>query len=135
TRGRIIDALAFPAVPGALPSSLLEGRPDVRQAEQNLIAANADIGVARAAYFPRISLTAALGFESSDLSDLLKSASRRGGIGLGATLPIFNGGRVRGQVMEAEALHREAISSYEKAVLTAFQDVENALVDRAKFGE
>ena len=134
-RGRVIEALAFPAVPTALPSSLLEGRPDIRQAEQNLIAANADIGVARAAYFPRISLTAAFGLESTDLADLLKSASRRGGIGVGATVPIFNAGRVRNQVMEAEALRREQLATYEKSVLTGLQDVENALADRAKFGE
>jgi len=135
TRGREIEAFTFPTVPGALPSSLLERRPDIRQAEQNLIAANADIGVARAAYFPRISLTAALGFESTDLSDLLKSASRRGGIGLGVSVPIFNAGRLRNQELQAEALHREALSSYEKSILLGLQDVENALVDRTKFAE
>jgi len=134
-RGREIEALAFPAVPAALPASILERRPDILQAEQNLVAANADIGVAKAAYFPRISLTAALGFESADLSDLVKSQSKRGAIGLGATLPIFNAGRIRNQVMQAEAFQREALSSYEKSILVALQDVEDALTDRAKFGE
>jgi multidrug efflux system outer membrane protein len=134
-RGREIEALAFPAVPGALPSTLLERRPDLLQAEQNLVAANADIGVAKAAYFPRISLTAALGFESADLSDLLKSSSRRGAVGVGATLPIFNAGRIRNQVAQAEAFQREALASYEKSILVALQDVEDALTDRAKFGE
>src|SRR5439155_16057767 len=71
-RGGDIDALLFPAVPDGLPASLLERRPDIRQAEQNLIAANADIGVAKAAYFPNISLTALLGLESAQLADLLK---------------------------------------------------------------
>lgn len=134
-RGREIEALAFPAVPGALPSTLLERRPDIRQAEQALIAANADIGVARAAYLPRISLTAALGLESTDLSDLLRSASRRGVLGATATVPVLNAGRVQNQVKQAEALVREAAASYERSILLALQDVENALADRAKFRE
>jgi outer membrane protein, multidrug efflux system len=133
-RGREIEILAFPAVPAVLPASLIERRPDILQAEQNLIAANADIGLAKAAYFPRISLTAALGFESADLSDLVKSPSRRGAVGVGAALPIFNAGRIRNQVAQAEALQREALAGYEQSILVALQDVENALVDRAKFG-
>jgi len=134
-RGREIEALAFPAVPGALPAALLERRPDIRQAEQNLVAANADIGVAKAAYFPRISLTAALGLESTDLSDLLKGTSKTGAVGIGATLPIFNAGRIRNQVAQAEAFQRATLASYEKSILVAFQDVEDALIDRAKLGE
>jgi outer membrane protein, multidrug efflux system len=134
-RGRAIEALAYPAVPGALPSTLLERRPDIRQAEQTLVAANADIGVARANYFPRISLTAALGFQSAALSEFTNSSSRRGVVGLGAVLPIFNAGRTRSQVMQAEAFHREALASYEKSILVAFQEVEDALTDRTKLGE
>jgi len=134
-RGRGIEGLAFPAVPAALPSSLIERRPDILQAEQNLVAANADIGVAKAAYFPRISLTAALGFESTDLSHLLKGGSKRGAVGVGATLPIFNAGRIRNQVAQAEAFQREALASYERSILLGLQDVENALIDRAKFSE
>jgi len=134
-RGRDIEALPFPAVPDGLPASLVERRPDIRQAEQNLIAANADIGVARAAYFPRISLTAALGFESAALSDLSKHTSRFGAIGAGATLPIFNAGRIRNQVALAEAFQREALSSYEKSILVGFQEVENALIDRTKLSQ
>jgi multidrug efflux system outer membrane protein len=134
-RGREIEALLFPAVPDALPASLLERRPDIRQAEQNLIAANADIGVAKAAYFPRISLTAALGFESADLSDLLKARSKAGSLGAGATLPIFNAGRIRNQVAQTEAFQREALSNYEKSILVGFQEVENALIDRTKFSQ
>ncbi|HXL75812.1 MAG TPA: efflux transporter outer membrane subunit, partial [Burkholderiales bacterium] len=134
-RGREIEALLFPAVPDGLPASLLERRPDIRQAEQNLIAANADIGVAKAAYFPRISLTAALGFESAALPDLSKHSSRVGAIGAGATLPIFNAGRIRNQVAQAEAFQREALSSYQKSILVGFQEVEDALIDRTKFSQ
>ena len=134
-RGRDIDTLAFPALPGALPSALLERRPDIRQAEQELIAANADIGVAKAAYFPRISLNALVGLESVETSDLFKSGSRIGGIGAGVTLPIFNAGRIRNQVAQTEAFQREVLAGYQRSILVAFQDVENALVDRTKFGE
>jgi len=134
-RGRDIDALLFPAVPDGLPASLLERRPDIRQAEQNLIAANANIGVARAAYFPDISLTALLGLESAQLSDLFKGPSRVWSFGAGVLQPIFNAGRIRGQVAQAEALQRQALYTYEKSIISAFQDVENALIDRTKFGQ
>jgi len=134
-RGRDIDALLFPAVPEGLPASLLERRPDIRQAEQNLIAANATIGVARAAYFPDISLTALLGLESAQLSDLFKGPSRAWSFGTGVLQPIFNAGRIRGQVEQAEALQRQALYTYEKSIISAFQDVENALIDRTKFGQ
>ncbi|HTE85648.1 MAG TPA: efflux transporter outer membrane subunit [Dehalococcoidia bacterium] len=134
-RGRDIDALLFPAVPEGLPASLLERRPDIRQAEQNLIAANADIGVAKAAYFPDISLTALLGLESAQLSDLFKGPSKAWSFGAGVLQPIFNAGRIRGQVAQAEALQRQALHTYEKSIISAFQDVENALIDRTKFGQ
>jgi multidrug efflux system outer membrane protein len=134
-RGRDIDVLLFPAVPQGLPASLLERRPDIRQAEQNLIAANADIGVAKAAYFPDISLTALLGLESAQLSDLFKGPSRAWSFGGGLLQPIFNAGRIRSQVAQAEALQQQALHAYEKSIISAFQDVENALIDRAKFGQ
>jgi multidrug efflux system outer membrane protein len=133
-RGRDIDALLFPAVPGGLPASLLERRPDIRQAEQNLIASNADIGVAKAAYFPDISLTALLGLESAQLSDLFKGPSKVWSFGAGVLQPIFNAGRIRSQVAQAEAVQRQALHTYEKSIISAFQDVENALIDRTKFG-
>ena len=122
-------------VPGGLPASLLARRPDIRQAEENLIAANADIGVAKAAYYPNISLTGALGLESAQLSDLFKGPSKVWSIGAGVLQPIFNAGRIRSQVAQAEAVQREALSTYEKSIISAFQDVENALVDRTKFGQ
>jgi multidrug efflux system outer membrane protein len=134
-RGREIEALLFPAVPDGLPASLLERRPDIRQAEQNLIAANANIGVAKAAYFPRISLTAAFGFESAALSGLFNRTSKTGAIGADVTLPIFNAGRIRNQVAQTEAFQREALSTYQKSVIVGFQEVENALIDRTKFSQ
>jgi outer membrane protein, multidrug efflux system len=134
-RGRNIDALLFPVVPGGLPASLLQRRPDIRQAEQNLIAANADIGVAKAAYFPEISLTALLGLQSAELSDLFKGPSRTWSFGASAVQPIFNSGRIRNQVAQAEALQRQALSVYQKSIISALEEVEDALVDRSKFSQ
>jgi multidrug efflux system outer membrane protein len=134
-RGRTIDALLFPAVPGGLPASLLERRPDIRQAEQNLIAANANIGVAKAAYFPDISLTGLLGLESAQLSDLFKGPSKTWSVGASLLQPIFNAGLIDSQVAQSEALQQEALYTYEKSIISAFQDVDNALVDRTKFGQ
>ena len=134
-RGRPIDGLAFPQVPPGLPASLLERRPDIRQAEENLIAANADIGVAKAALYPDISLTGLLGLESAQLSDLFKGPSRVWSFGAGLTQPIFNAGRLQSQVERAEAIEREALYAYQRSIISAFQDVENALVDRTKFAQ
>ncbi len=134
-RGRSIDDLMFPEVPAALPASLLERRPDIRQAEQDLIATNANIGVAKAAYFPQISLTALLGLESTDLSDLFRGSSKAWSFGASLTQPIFNGGRIRNQVAQAEAIERQALYNYQRSIISAFQDVENALIDRTKFGQ
>jgi outer membrane protein, multidrug efflux system len=134
-RGRDIDALLFPVVPSGLPAALLERRPDIRQAEQNLIAANANIGVAKAAYYPDISLTALFGSESAQLSDLFKGPSKVWTYGGSVLQPIFNAGRIQGQVAQAEAVQRQTLYTYEKSIISAFQDVENALIDRTKFGE
>jgi len=116
-----------------LPSSLLERRPDLRQSEQQLVAANANIGVARAALYPDISLTALLGLASTQLSSLFNGPSREWSFGGSVLQPIFTGGRLRSQVAQAEALQRQALFDYERSIISAFQDVENALVDRAKF--
>ena len=134
-RGRDIDSLLFPAIPSGLPSALLERRPDIRQAEQQLIAANANIGVAKAAYFPDISLTALLGRASPQLSRLFNGSSREWSFGAGVLQPVFTGGRIRGQVAQAEAFQRQALYTYESVIISGFQDVENALVDRAKFDQ
>jgi multidrug efflux system outer membrane protein len=116
-----------PAPPPGLPSALLERRPDVRQAEALLAAANAQIGVARAAMYPSISLTGAFGSQSAELSDLFKAGARIGSLGLGLDLPIFDAGRRRAQVAQAEARQRELLAAYQGAVQSAFRDVADAL--------
>lgn len=124
-----IKNLPIPPVPPAgLPSSLLEARPDVRQAEQNMIAANAKIGVAKAALYPSISLTGNLGGESIELSDLLKSAARVWSLGLSLNLPIFDSGRLQSKVDQASAQQKQALASYIGSVQTAFKEVNDALV-------
>jgi multidrug efflux system outer membrane protein len=125
-----IKSLPTPPVPPVgLPSTLLEARPDVRQAEQNLIAANAKIGVAKAALFPTISLTAGMGGESKDLGDLLKSAARIWNGGLSLNLPVFDSGRLSSKVDQVTAAQRQLLVSYERAVQNAFTEVNDALVN------
>jgi outer membrane protein, multidrug efflux system len=124
-----IDQLPVPPLPPAgLPSSLLEARPDVRQAEELLVSENADIGVAKAALFPTISLTANYGGESAELSDVLKSAARIWTGGLSLNLPIFDSGRLSARLDQASAQQKQALASYEGVVQTAFQEVNDALV-------
>jgi outer membrane protein, multidrug efflux system len=128
TRGKSIQALAMPAVPAGIPSEVLARRPDLAQAEQQLVAANAQIGAARALYFPTISLTGALGTSSSDLRDLFSGPSRLWSYGGSLTGPIFRGGAIRGQVRQTEAARKAALLAYEAAIQNAFADVDNALV-------
>ena len=132
-RTNSIAKLKFPDVPQGLPSSLLERRPDILQAEQNLIAANANIGVAKAAYFPQIELTALLGMESARFSDLFKGPSKAWSYAGDATQPIFNAGRIRSQVEQARAAQRQALYSYQRTIISAFEDFDDALLDRVKF--
>jgi multidrug efflux system outer membrane protein len=129
-RGQDLDALTVPAAPGGLPSSLLERRPDVRRAEQSLIAANARIGAARAALFPSISLTGYAGFDSTDLSNLFVPEARIWQAAAALLQPIFYGGRNRALVRVANARQQEAALSYQQSVYGAFRDVEDALVAR-----
>ena len=117
-----------PLPPAGLPSSLLEARPDVRQAEAQLIAANARIGVAKAALFPSISLTASFGGESRELSDLFNSAAKIWSAGLDLSLPIFTAGKLTARVDQATAQQKQALASYQKAVQNAFMEVNDALV-------
>lgn len=131
-RGKSIDELSLPAIPGGLPSNLLDQRPDLRQAEQFLIAANARIGVAKSLYFPTLSLTGLFGGASEDLSDLFKSSSRIWSIGADALVPVFTFGKIGGQVKQAEALQREALYGYVSAVQSAFREVNDALVATEK---
>ena len=129
-RGAAIDRLGLPAVPAGLPSDLLERRPDIRRAEQELIAANARIGVARAQYFPSISLTGALGGTSTDLSALFGGPARTWSYFVPVSVPIFTGGVISGQVKVAEAQKEQLVLQYRKAIQDAFRDMEDALSDR-----
>lgn len=128
-------ALQLPDVPAGTPSEVLARRPDVRQAEQQLIAANANIGAARAAFFPRISLTAGLGTASTELSGLFKG----GGWGFTAApqllQPIFDAGRNRAGLAAATVSRDIAVAQYERAIQVAFREVSDALAGRATFGE
>jgi multidrug efflux system outer membrane protein len=125
-----IQSLPIPPTPPAgLPSSLLEARPDVRQAEEQMIAANANIGVAKSALYPTISLTASLGGESLALGDILKSASRIWTGGLSLYLPIFDSGKLKSKVDQASAKQKQALASYEDVVQNAFREVNDALVN------
>ena len=131
-----IDTLITPPTPpSGLPSSLLEARPDVREAEQMMIAANANIGVAKAALFPTISLTANFGAQSAALSNLNKSGSDIWGAGLGLSLPIFDSGRARAKIDQATAKQKQALSYYESSVQNAFKEVNNALVSLKEYTE
>ena len=134
-RGRSIDELLFPAVPVGLPSAILENRPDIRQAEQSLIAANANIGVAKALYFPTISLTGLFGWASTDLSDLFKGPAKTWSWAAPIAAPIFTGGAIAGQVKSAEALQQQALINYEKSIQEAFREVDDALVDQKRTRE
>jgi len=134
-RGKSIDTFVLPQVPAGLPSELLARRPDIRLAEQDLIAANAQIGVARSQYFPTISLSGLFGYASTELSDLLQGSSKIWDIGAGALGPIFTGGRISGQVRASEAVQRQALVGYARAVQTAFREVDDALISSVKLRE
>ncbi len=131
-RGKPIDQLAVPLIPGDLPATLLERRPDIVQAEQNLVAANANIGAARALYYPTISLTGALGLVSAASGDFLSSAARAWSLGAGLSGPIFTFGAIEGQVQTAEAAQREAVLFYQRTILQAFRETNDALVGTQK---
>jgi len=128
-------ALPMPPLPPAgLPSTLLERRPDIRAAEQTLVATNAQIGVARAALFPTISLTGALGAQSSEFSTLLSSGAGIWSLGFGLALPIFDAGRRSARVDQAEARREQSVANYQRSIETAFREVADALVNLAETG-
>lgn len=118
-----------PSVPVGLPSSLLDRRPDIREAEQNLVAANANIGVAKAAYFPEISLTGLFGFQSNQLSQLFTKSTNAWQFAPQLTQPIFTGGRIKSNVRYAEAQRQVAVVQYEKTIRTAFRETADALAN------
>ena len=132
---QLANAPAMALLPAGLPSELLTRRPDIRQAEQQLIAANANIGAARAAFFPRISLTAQAGTASSELSGLFKSGSWGFTIAPSLLLPIFDAGRNQANLESAQAGRSIAIAQYEKAIQTAFREVSDALAGQATLQE
>jgi multidrug efflux system outer membrane protein len=131
-RGRGIEQFLAPAVPGGLPSSLLERRPDILQAEQELVAANANIGVAQSLYYPDLSLTGLLGAASTELSDFLSGSARTWSVVAGLSGPIFTFGSIEGQVQSAEARQREALANYQRVVLNAFRETDDALTGTEK---
>ncbi len=132
-RGQAADALRLPEVPAGLPSELLVRRPDIQAAEQALIAANARIGVARAHYLPRLSLTGLFGQASGELDSLFRSSANLWQIGADALGPIFTGGRLESGVAAAEAVQRQTLERYLDAIQTAFREVDDALVSVAKY--
>jgi len=135
-RGRkLTEQPHAPEVPLGLPSTLLERRPDIHEAEANLIAANAQIGVARAAYFPQISLTANAGFESSALSNLFTGPAGVWTLVGSFAQPIFEGGRLKSNVQLAEAQRDQLLLTYRQTIQGAFRDVANALVAYRKYRE
>ena len=124
-----------PEVPAGLPSALLERRPDIRAAEQNLIAANADIGVAKAAYFPQLSLSGLIGGQSTQLSSLFSGPKSAWSFVPQLTQPIFTAGRLRSNVRLAEAQRDSALVLYQKSIQTAFTEVSNALIAHQRVRE
>jgi multidrug efflux system outer membrane protein len=131
-RGLTLDDLKNPAVPAGLPSDLLAQRPDIQQAEQELIAANARIGVARAQYFPQISLTGSVGQMSTQVASLFVPGANFWSVGSALLTPIFTAGKIAGQVQSAEAVQKAAVANYQLSILSGFREFENALVSSNK---
>ena len=131
----LVEQTLPPEVPPGLPSSIIERRPDIREAEQNLIAANAEIGVAKAAFFPQISLTGSGGGSfgrSSTFSSLMSSQLGIWSYGAQVSQPIFTGGALRGNLHLAESQHQQALIAYRQTIQRAFGDVSDALIGYQK---
>lgn len=124
-----------PEVPPGLTSALLERRPDIRQAEQQLVAANAQLGVAKAAYFPQISLSGTGGFQSAALTDLFSGPAGTWNFGASLAQPIFTAGRLRSNVRFAEAQQQTAVLFYQQTIQGAFRSVSDTLVAYRKSRE
>lgn len=134
-RGKTIDELLVPQIPANLPSTLLERRPDVLQAEQNLVAANANVGAARALYYPNISLTGLLGTVSTDFGRLFSGDSQAYSLAASVAGPIFTFGAIKGQNRAADAGREQALLGYRLTVLNAFRETNDALVGSATKAE
>jgi multidrug efflux system outer membrane protein len=132
SRGLTLDGLKLPDVPAGLPSDLLAQRPDIQQAEQELIAANARIGVARAKYFPKIALTGDVGQMSTQVATLFVPGANFWSVGSALLTPIFTAGKIAGQVQSAEAVQKAAVANYQRSILSGFREFENALVSSNK---
>jgi multidrug efflux system outer membrane protein len=124
----LVDQPLRTDVPAGLPSTLLERRPEIRSAEQQLVAANANVGEAKAAFFPQLTLTGTFGYQSVSLSDLFTGPARVWQFGPTLTLPVFTGGRLKGQYQFAKARFEEAAAQYQQTVQSAFRDVSDALI-------
>jgi multidrug efflux system outer membrane protein len=122
------DAAAPPAIPPGLPASLLERRPDVVQAEQLLAAANADVGAAKALFFPTVDLTGFAGVVSGDVTTFLSASGGLLSVGAGLLQPVYNAGRIRRNLEAARAAFDEALAQYRKAALNGYREVANALI-------
>jgi multidrug efflux system outer membrane protein len=129
-----VSAIAPLEVPVGLPSSLLQRRPDIVEAEQVLEAASARIGVAKAAFFPKIMLTSTAGLESIDLGTFVDGSSRMWSVGPSVTMPIFEGGRNRANLKAAQARYEQTLAGYRGTILNAFREVEDALADLTTLG-
>ena len=123
------------AIPAGLPSSLLERRPDIAAAERGMAAANARIGVARSAFFPRLDITGAFGYESAGLGELFNWSSRTFLLGPLLSMPLFDGGRRQAGVDKARAVYEEDVANYRQTVLNAFKEVEDNLADLRILGD
>lgn len=131
-RGKTIDQLVTPQIPSDLPSALLSRRPDILQAEQNLIAANANVGAAKALYFPNISVTGLLGSVSTAFSELFTDPASTAFISAGISGPLFTFGGIKGQVKSAEAQKEQALLVYRQTILNAFRETNDALTGSIK---
>ncbi len=136
TRGSALTEQNFPPdVPAGMPSALLERRPDIRAVEQQLIAANAEIGVARAAYFPQLNLSGSLGGASTQLTSLFSGPASTWNLTPQVTQPIFTAGRLKSTVKLAEAEHQLTLAQYEQTIQTAFTEVSNSLIAHQRVRE
>ncbi|MFI5237789.1 MAG: efflux transporter outer membrane subunit [Ignavibacteriales bacterium] len=134
-RGKLLSDLTLPEIPESLPSQLLERRPDVLQAEQELISANANIGIVKSQYYPSLSLNGLLGLSTNDISTLFDPASFVWNAGGDLLMPLFRAGEISSQVESAEAFQRQTLFNYIKTVQIAFSDAQNALIERVKTEE
>ncbi|MGL5799060.1 MAG: TolC family protein, partial [Plesiomonas sp.] len=126
-RGKTLDQLTLPDIPAGLPSDILQQRPDIRAAEQDLVAAQANLAAARLAYFPTISLTGVLGSLSMALSDLLTGPAAFWSLGADLSGPIFSAGGIEGKVNQASAREKQLLAQYQKTIQASFADANNAL--------